>query len=400
MILTLSMVSILTITFTSSALSQISSGQSPGEIYISTGWYHDGINSHYGLFRSSDNGENLELMYQSLDNPPAGEMRVSEIHCDAQSGAIYNFGYYPYYDLWLSQDFGVNWEFIEHHSVNTNYYTGVVAGTIYKKDNLGLFLSRNFGYTFELLPISVNCYLTEVGYSENEFFGVYGEPGLYFVLVHTLDYGQTCTELTLDTSIAYGEIGGNYPEIFRGVEPGELYLVSWWPPSNYKIFHSVDTGFTWIQTYLSEEIDLSWWGDDYAAGRIPGSFYIARTRIDPTHTHYWLYIDYSNDYGQTFTTYFHDLTASVGIIKNLNMEPMIKAYPNPFNDLVTFELILSKDFVNPRLQIFDISNRQIIELNFGKSSKITWDGSDRNHNRLNSGIYCYRVIAENYESPV
>lgn len=124
-------------------------------------------------------------------------------------------------------------------------------------------------------------------------------------------------------------------------------------------------------------------------------------RIDPiTQSHILLYINYSNDYGQTFTTYFHDLTAPVGIINTLNMEPMIKAYPNPFSHLVTFEFILSRDFVNPRLQIFDISNRQIIEINLDKSSKITWNGSDRNHNRLNDGIYCYRVIAENYESPV
>ncbi len=382
----------------------ITRGAGEGEIYISTDWYHEGYNTHYGIFFSSDNGANIELKYQSTELPPAGEMRISELIGDAKMGTLYNYGAVDY-GLWVSNDYGINWESVEYPESSPRYTAGCYEGEVYKccADVQGtVWRSTNFGYTFNEIGNDIKFKL-EVGVEYGTVYGlakyIYPETGFYLNI--SRDFAENFSEIPIDSSVAFYQIGGYYPEISRGALAGELYLVSWWPDYHYKIFHSVDTGYTWSEQFESGYIDTYYWRIQYSAGRAPGSFYVLSNRIDPiTQSHILLYINYSNDYGQTFTTYFHDLTAPVGIINTLNMEPMIKAYPNPFSHLVTFEFILSRDFVNPRLQIFDISNRQIIEINLDKSSKITWNGSDRNHNRLNDGIYCYRVIAENYESPV
>jgi hypothetical protein len=357
--------------------SQITRGASPGEIYISGDWYFDGYAVHRGIFRSSDNGEHIEVRYQNIVNPPADEMEVSPLNCDATPGVMYNYGFYPDYDLWVSFDYGMNWNFIEHHSAYTKYFSGVIPGTIFKRNDEGLFKSIDFGFSFELLPITVTCYLTEeVGFTENEFFGIYGEPGIYFNLVHTLDYGQTYTDIPIDTTIAFWEIGGKYPVISRGMEPGELYLVSWWPLSNYKIFHSDDTGYTWTQQYVSEEIDLYWWGVQYTAGRALGSFYAIRGIMDPTLTHMWFYIYYSSDYGQTFTIYFHDMDTTVGINETYPNNYSVKAFPNPFNQSTSIEFRLPESHFDARLQIFSIHGDLIKEYNLIGKDKVVWNATD------------------------
>jgi len=43
----------------------------------------------------------------------------------------------------------------------------------------------------------------------------------------------------------------------------------------------------------------------YTAGRQPGSFYVKRATYDYATQYSFVYIDYSSDYGETFTTYFH-----------------------------------------------------------------------------------------------
>jgi hypothetical protein len=109
---------------------QITSGAIPGEIYISIDWYVDKQgNVHDAIFRSTNNGENLSLQFEVLNNPPPGEMRLGRLLGDATLGALYNFGWH---ELWVSFDYGESWvcrEFVG----NTNYMSGQQNGTIFKR---------------------------------------------------------------------------------------------------------------------------------------------------------------------------------------------------------------------------------------------------------------------------
>ena len=377
--------------------SQITRGAQPDEIFIATDWYADNTGMfHRALFHSENNGKNLDSKYETLWEPPPGEMRLGKILGDATTGVIYNYGWY---ELWVSFDYGETWTYKEEYTAYTKYFTGTMQGLIFKGNFQGLFKSTDYASNFVLLPITVTCPFTEVGFSEPEFYGVYGEAGSYYNFVHTIDYGQTYTEYPLDSTVAFWQMGGYFPRISRGAVPGEIYLISWWPDYHYKIFHSSDTGYTWTEKYESGYIDIYYWGVTYTAGRKPGSFYVLRGRLTPSQTHTWLYIDYSNDYGETFTTYFHDLDSlytSVPSLRKTNIR--ILAFPNPFKTNTTFSFQLPEDFHNHLLNIYDPYGKLIKQFsNNGKNTQI-WDGTDKKGNRVKNGMYFFNISYVNFSS--
>jgi len=382
---------------TVNSYSQITRGAQPGEIYIATDWYADITGMfHRALFLSVNNGENLNLKYETLWEPPLGEMRLAKILGDATPGAIYNYGWY---ELWVSFNNGETWTYIEEYPAYTKYFTGSIQGLIFKGNFQGLFKSTDYASNFELLPITVTCPFTEVGFSESEFYGIYGEAGSYYNFVHTIDYGQTYTEIPIDSTVAFWQLGGYYPRIIRGTEPGELYLVTWWPDYHYKIFHSADTGNTWTEKYESGYIDTYYWQVDYTAGREPGSFYVIRGRLTPSQTHTWLYIDFSNDYGETFTTYFHDLDSLYTSVPSLHKAQLhIKAFPNPLKTHTTISFQLPEGLKGPLLNIYDLHGNQIKQFNISGKHAQNWDGTDETGKRVKNGMYFFNISYDNYFS--
>nr|NQU91578.1 T9SS type A sorting domain-containing protein [Bacteroidota bacterium] len=386
--------SFLSFLFCGTLIAQITRGASPGEVYISNFWYYypNGLN-YSAIFYSSDHGEHLYLQYASPDYALPDEMKVGNILGDAEQGALYNL---VDHELWVSFDYGETWVFRENFPDYTQYFTGTIPGLIYKGTFEGFFKSTDFALTFELLPITVTCPFTEVGFSESEFYGIYGEPGLYFNFVHTTDYGQTFTQIPIDSTIAYWQIGGKYPEISRGTEPGEIYLISWWPNAHYKIFHSVDTGYTWTQQYESEYVSLYDWGVQYTAGRQPGSFYVKRATSDPYDWHTQVYIDYSSDYGKTFTTYFHDLDSLyTSIILNEGENISLSVSPNPFSVKTIFKYELPCNIKKASLNIYSTNGVLIKQFTLFGKGELKWDGKDQKGDLITKGIYIYNIQIEN-----
>lgn len=354
-----------------------------------------------GIFYSQDNGENITLTYQTPQYPPPGQMQVNYLIGDASAGTIYNYSHYNTNGLWISYDYGINWNYLESVTYPT-YWAGCCEGIIFRNSGGKLFRSEDYGLNFNVITDPLNCPISEIGFSDGEFFGIDGNLGEALYLVHTLNYGSDFTTIPIDSSVAFYQIGSYFPQVIRGAFSGELYIVAWWPDpigSIFKISHSVDTGNTFTNKYTSEPIG-SHWGVTYTAGRASGSFYVIRTTFDETHICVHLFIDYSSDYGQTFTTYFHDLAAPVGISENAEDESLIKAFPNPFTQFITFNLTVPENPPLSHLQIFDINGHPIIELVVDKLTSITWDACDRYGHRVSSGIYFYRISSENYQSPL
>ena len=281
---------------------QITRGATPCEIYLAHDWYFENGIIHKGIFHSTDNGENITLQYEATDPPYGGAMGIGKIMGDATPGALYNYGNY---ELWVSFDYGVNWDFRENFPSYTRYWGGGYEGIIYKACSGILHKSNDYALTYEIVSDPPNCPISDIGYLDGEFYGIDGNAGVGFYLYHSLDYANTYTEIPIDSSVAFSAPSGHWPKISRGTEPGELYLVSWWPDYHYKIFHSVDTGYTWTEKFESEYINIFYWSLAYTAGRQQGSFYVSRITYDYATQYSFVYIDYSSDYGETFTTYFH-----------------------------------------------------------------------------------------------
>jgi len=322
-------------------------------------------------------------------------MKVGKVLGDATPGAVYNYGNS---ELWVSFDYGESWEFQENFTY-ASYATGFSNGEIYRRSNYNLYKSDNYGNSFDLIVESLIEPLSDVGNQSGQLYGFTGSAGIGYKLYYSQDFGNNFTMILLDSLVAFWVPSGQVPKISRGVEPGELYLTSWWPDLHYKIFHSVDTGYTWTEKYESEYIDIYYWSVQFTAGREPGSFYVMRARINPTGDHVWLYIDYSNDYGETFTTYFHDLDSTItGIITPEIDNVKLSNFPNPFADYTTFSFVVPTNSNNPILKIYNVFGNIVRQINiFGKKTQI-WDCTDNTGNKVKEGLYLYNISYDNYNS--
>lgn len=376
--------------------SQITRGAVEDEIYISTDWYiDDNGDIHYAIYYSSDNGETIKLKYQNQETPPNGEMKIGLVLGDADTGTLYNYGNS---ELWVSFDYGVDWEIIENHPY-AKYITGNSNGEIYRRNDYNLYRSENYGETFILIIESLSEPVSDIGNIVGELYGITGTAGEGYNLFFSYNFGANFTDIPIDSSIAFWVPGGHYPQISRGTQSGELYLVSWWLNSAYKIFHSIDTGYTWTEQFESEYIDMFFWRVHYTAGREPGSFYVMRSRVSELGDHIWLYIDYSSDYGQTFTTWFHDLDSlytSVQPIKKTALQ--LAAYPNPFFDKTTITCTVPENCNNAVLSIYNIHGNLIRKFSLKSNVKQFWDGRNENGNRIPKGIYFYNVKYNSFQS--
>ena len=110
----------------------------------------------------------------------------------------------------------------------------------------------------------------------------------------------------------------------------------------------------------TNDIDLFYWRVRYTAGREPGSFYVMRSIIE-SNSHVLLYIDCSNNYGETFTTHFHNLGEYVGIdtTLNINMSDKLSVYPNPAHDWMKISWTPHNSHINFQLQVHDIMGREV-----------------------------------------
>jgi len=362
---------------------------------MSNDWYFEGYTMHRAVFRSTDNGEHVQIQYNSTYPPQAGDMMIGKPLGDATQGALYIYGDN---ELWVSIDYGESWEYLENSSYSS-YATGYSPGEIFRRSNYNLYRSDNYGSNFELIAESITEPLTDVGNFEGQIFGFTGTAGESYNLFHSLDNGQSFITIPIDSTIAYWAPSGKQPRISRGTDPGELYLVSWWPDYHYKIFHSIDTGYTWTEKYESGYIDLYYWGLSYTAGREPGSFYVVRSKGDPTFTHLWLYIDYSSDYGETFTTYFHDMDSTITSIITPEIHNFkLSNYPNPFSEKITIEFDLPNNCKNAVLCFYDINGNLIQQYNISGKKTQQWDGSDSKGNLVPKGMYFYNIKYDNFSS--
>jgi hypothetical protein len=84
----------------------------------------------------------------------------------------------------------------------------------------------------------------------------------------------------------------------------------------------------------------------------------------------------------------------------LPVEAKIKAFPNPFNQHINFEVDLKSDEM-PGFKIYDLSGRMVKHLDLSQSGKqlnkysVKWDGTDENGNILPKGFYMVKCSADN-----
>jgi len=318
------------------------SGPVEGELYINCDWYMDEFGwYHYGLFYSTDNGQTLALNY-SYTNPPQGNYHLGLIESDAQSGTLYNLPFFNSQFL-ISYDHGMSWTPINNGVGGGDFTSSCVPGEIYhfgfSSDGI-IERSVDYGQTFDSVRDGVKFTL-EAGNSPGTVYGRTFDPLSMFPYSVLVSYDSCLTfpdTMILDTAIT----GDMHPELYRGANAGELYLVSfyWFPDNHFRIFFSEDYGSNWELRYISDPYSFSMVGTSFTGGREDGSFYVMMGENDQTLTYTVLTIMYSNDTAKTFTTYIHDLTATMGISQpsdDKNIKGELEIFPNPSNTNVNIK---------------------------------------------------------------
>ena len=218
---------ILFIPSISVAYKGIEQGSEPGEIYISSRWYATFQCGYYGLYYSTNNGEDIELKYYTPNPFAPDSINLSHPYLisDMTPGVLYCRTSEP--DLWISNNYGENWEFVEIPGTSGRYTSGCTPGEIYKNctDYQGtLYRSIDYGENFEVVNDSAK-YIMEVGVQEGELYGIDGSYIEGFKIHYSNDYGETFTQQCILDSII-PVVANPYPTLSRGTEQGELYLES------------------------------------------------------------------------------------------------------------------------------------------------------------------------------
>jgi hypothetical protein len=175
-------------------------------------------------------------------------------------------------------------------------------------------------------------------------------------------------------------------ETWEVVVPEENY------PDNSVVALTGQPGFTGVSDgWQIYNFDLS----NYA-----GEFINIRVRFASTNaTDKGLFIDHFVLYGTVLTTDVdEDSPFTTATPKKAALH---QNYPNPFNPKTTINVDLpQKQHID--LKIYDVSGKLVKTLVSGEQDagyhSIVWDGKDDTGKAVNSGVYIYRIDAENYRA--
>lgn len=348
----------------------VTRGAEPGEIYIAGGWY--GVYAGWGyselidgVYRLTENGKKLDIQY-AVDYFADWEQIAHPVFiiADATPGVLYNKvdywkDHYQHTQLWVSFDYGKSWIFREEDRGERGYFGGSLESILYRGGG-GIFKSEDYASNWELLLEQINpSNFCETYFRECEFLCLIGR-GFY----HTTDCFQNYTNITIGYEYVFGQMGGLFPDVFRGGLPGEVYVTSWFPDWSFKASFSADTGQSFRVVYHSDSLSQNK-NYRFMSDREAGVFYIINKEAVYESWGWYarICIDYYRDYGETLAgVYCHDLTPD-GVVTSIEETEgidEITVYPNPTKNqlrITNYELEIKN------IMLFDIFGRQIFETN-------------------------------------
>ena len=184
--------------------------------------------------------------------------------------------------------------------------------------------------------------------------------------------------------VQYALVTWEAPEdsISRALESYNIYRSTEEDENDFASWVLVVSGVTDLE-YLDEE-----WG-----------------MIDETYYYYYVQAEYSNNNLSDFTR--SNLIEKKHIVDDSDQyvdiltTTLLGNYPNPFNPTTTISFQVDTD-TNVAIEIFNLRGQKICTIvnDYFKAGKYNyiWNGTDDNDKRIASGVYFYRMNANNYSS--
>jgi hypothetical protein len=376
----------------------ITRGATEGELYLQGSWY-----CNYGFWSDTiytailhvtENGKQLEIAHSTLVDDDSPNMQTGRIMADATPGVLYNVDYGEYGNdrLWFSDDYGKTWEVRDEQIGRHPYYISNFEGLIYRGGE-GVYKSEDYGNIWQIIRDIKHTMRDECGFDSCELFGVTGSSPEPWILYHTYDWYDTYMGIPIDREFVFGQIGGFFPDVFRGGLPGEVYVTSAFPNNIYKVSFSADMGYHFRVVYHIEGRAA------FMSDRKAGEFYIVNGQSIETQQPYGWYtrvcIEHYTDYGETLAgTYCHDLTREgvVTAIVETDNYPSLQVYPNPTGGEL---LIAICDYPTSDIRLSDIVIYDMIgkRMPIGQS-EIGQSEIILNISHLPTGMYFLRITTD------
>ena len=309
-------------------------GADTAEFYLSCYWYQSQMIQWSALYHSNDNGKTISIQRKSNMADLGGQ-----IYGDAAPGAIFQIPYSSVDSIGISFDSGKTFQG-KYSSLVGCGTAGCQVGEVYVAWN-GLYRSNNYGMTFTFQSNMDSIFPHDVGVLPGELFGLkfpyYNGP---LGLAYSSDFGHNfrVSLITFPNASLF-----QYCQVHRGTQPGELFFLVLKTFDTIYLYHSLDYGHSLsLKNVIPYFID----GSDetyFTPGRAPGTVYLVRRGVcGPLYyPHTCLWIDFSRDYGITFTRYFHEIDS---LYTDIPLKPEtvgLKIFPNPAQDVVTIDLVQS-----------------------------------------------------------
>jgi hypothetical protein len=376
----------------------ITRGATKGELYLSGSWYcnygfwSDTI--HTAILHVTENGKQLEIAHSTLVDDDSPNMQTHRIMADATPGVLYNVDYGEYGNdrLWFSDDYGKTWELRDEQLRQHRYFISDFEGLIYRGGSGIVYKSIDFGEIFSKLDgASYSASQNELGWEEEEVFAAGVTEPYKGILVHTSNFYRTYTITPIDSLFMFGQMGGFFPDVFRGGLSGEVYVTSAFPNNIYKVSFSADTGYHFRVVYQIEGRAA------FMSDRKAGDFYIVNGESIETQQPWGYYtrvcINHYTDYGETLAgTYCHDLTREgvVTAVEDISTGSMsVQVYPNPTSKELRVE---NGEWRVEGIEIFNLLGKSVGAYPCGRPNA---DGTMTiNVESLPAGMYFVRITTD------
>lgn len=309
---------------------QLAMGADTSEIYLCTRWYPTGYDSVFeSILHSTDNGCSFAIKNSRYIKYP--EILYGKLFSDPTPGVVYKLPV-DYPDS-FAVSFDTGMTLLGRSFSTPEPASGCIPGELYFRSAAGLFHSVDYGLTFETWPTPTPAgLLQDVGANPGELY-FSGPVGDSMVTVYsTVDYGTTIQSHPIRVNCQ-----PTFYDIRRGTSPGEFYLLLWddLGEEYFYIYHATGYGdtATFQRKFECGTFTTSFSKTAYSAGRKSGTFYVTRRSL------YFpdLYVDYSTDYGLTFTTCYHYLDSTYTGMAPVVSGREVSIFPNPATDRVTVE---------------------------------------------------------------
>jgi len=328
-------------------------------IYANSAYY---AGTFGGIFKSTNNGNNWTAANGGLLDSAVLTLTstTTSLFAGTQGGGLYKSD--DWGNTWVKAHNGLTGDTVNVLvNLNNILFAGTKTSGIFRSTNSGAnWSSCNTG--FDNLPYVLTFSLK----GTNVYTGRYGSGGFY----KSTDYGLSWTQILSNP--------GGSNNVLTSLVYNNAVLVGIYATNGGTVIYTTNEGVNWKDASTGTSGNPPWYYTDLRSFLNYNGTFLVGT------------------YGKSiFSAPFNQV---IGIKQISSIIPdkyyLYQNYPNPFNPVTTIKYqTTNTGFIT--LKVFDILGKEVATLVSEKQNagiyEITFDG-----NNLNSGIYFYKIISDNF----